>query len=392
MKIEVRVPQLPESLADALLVSWHKVAGDGVARDENLADLETDKVVLEILAPQAGVLCDLTVAAGTTVTSGMLLAAIDTGQTAHAAPVTRATPIASPMAPAAKKAATAAMVATAGPSPTGVQIELPQTEGSLALPRPPPVAWVPSGPPPPDAERALPSAPRTGQQRVPMSRLRARIARRLVETQNSQALLSTFNEVDMSAVKALRTRYKEKFEKQHGVRLGLMPFFVKAAVNALKQFPVINASLDGDDIVYQQSYDIGVAVATERGLIVPVLRGADAMRFADIERAVASCADRARLGTITLEELTGGTFTITNGGVFGSLNSTPIVNAPQSGILGLHCVQDRPVGVNGEIVLRPMMNLALTYDHRLIDGREAVGFLVAIKALIEDPARLLLEI
>jgi 2-oxoglutarate dehydrogenase E2 component (dihydrolipoamide succinyltransferase) len=373
MKVEIRVPQLPESLADALLIRWHKAAGDGVARDENLADLETDKVVLEIPAPQAGTLSNVSVAAGATVTSGMLLALIDTGQ-----------------APAEKNAATTSSAAIAGPPPARAQIDLPRAEGSLALAMLPPVSQPPAAPQP--AQRALANAPAANEQRVPMSRLRARIASRLVETQNSQALLSTFNEVDMSAVKALRSRHKEKFESQFGVRLGLMSFFVKAVVDALRQFPVVNASLDGDDIVYHHSFDIGVAVATERGLIVPVLRGADAMSFADIERAVASSADRARLGTITLEELTGGTFTITNGGVFGSLNSTPIVNAPQCGILGMHAVQERPVGVNGEIVLRPMMNLALTYDHRLIDGREAVGFLVRVKALIEDPVRLLLGI
>ena len=373
MTIEVRVPQLPESVADATLVTWHKRPGDAVSRDENLADLETDKVVLEVPAPVAGVLVEVKVEAGSTVTGGVLLAVIDETATAGAA--------------AAKAADAAAPVAAAkaepklSPAAKRVVEEQKVDPASVA-----PVATA--------ASVSAASGPRAGrtEQRVPMSRLRSRIAARLVEAQSTQALLTTFNEVDMSALNTARTRYKDRFEKAHGVRLGFMSFFVKATVEALRRFPIVNAYVDGTDIVYHDYYDIGVAVSTERGLIVPVLRDADLMSCADVERSIGDFAKKGRDGAITIDELTGGTFSITNGGVFGSLMSTPIVNAPQSAILGMHKVQDRPVVVDGQIVIRPMMYLALTYDHRIIDGRDAVQFLVTIKDCLEDPARLLLQI
>jgi 2-oxoglutarate dehydrogenase E2 component (dihydrolipoamide succinyltransferase) len=422
MTIEVRVPQLPESVADATLVTWHKQPGDSVARDENLADLETDKVVLEVPAPQAGVLKEVKVAPGSSVTSGALLAVIEPGQAAQpakpaasAAPAAAQTRAAAPsgaapktsvpppapgvpqasaakLAPAAKRLVEeqgldAGRIAGSGRDGRITKQDVVHAIGTPA-PAAPGAAPAPAAPVPPAAVRAE----RAGERRVPMTRLRARIATRLVEAQNTQALLTTFNEVDLTALNALRSRYRERFEKEFGVKLGFMSFFVKASVGALKKFPVLNAYVDGSDILYHENHDIGVAVSTDRGLIVPVLRAADTLSFADIERAVAAFASRARDGSITFEELTGGTFTITNGGIFGSLMSTPIVNAPQSAILGMHKVQDRPVVVDGAIVIRPMMYLALTYDHRIIDGREAVQFLVAIKELIEDPARLLLGI
>ncbi|HXV41409.1 MAG TPA: 2-oxoglutarate dehydrogenase complex dihydrolipoyllysine-residue succinyltransferase [Steroidobacteraceae bacterium] len=398
MSTEVRVPQLPESVADATLVSWHKQPGDTVARDENLADLETDKVVLEVPAPVAGVLKSQDKAAGATVTSGELLAVIEAASGAAvarpapkaAAPEAKPEPkkeaASRPAAPAAVKAEPA----TAKLSPAARRMV---EENRLA---PAEIAGsgrdglITKG----DVAQHLASPPAAGRvdQRVPMSRLRARIAQRLVEAQATQALLTTFNEIDMQSLMALRTRYKEPFEQRHGVRLGFMSFFVKACIEALRRFPVVNASVEGSDIVYHEYYDIGVAVSTDRGLIVPVLRDADHMGFADIEKAVAGFAERARSGTITLEELTGGTFSITNGGVFGSLLSTPIVNAPQSAILGMHKIEQRPVAVGEQVVVRPMMYVALTYDHRIIDGRDAVQFLVAVKEALEDPARLLLQV
>jgi len=398
MTIEVRVPQLPESVADATLVVWHKQPGDLVARDENLADLETDKVVLEVPAPVAGVLTRADIAAGTTVTSGTLLALIDPSAqataTAPAAAATQAAPAAKAdvkLAPAARRLAEERHVdatAIAGSGRDGRVTKQDVTRALEATPTAP--AATPTAAPtvtPPSTTRAG----RT-EQRVPMTRLRSRIAARLVEAQSTQALLTTFNEVDMSALNGARSRYKDRFEKTHGVRLGFMSFFVKATVEALRRFPIVNAYVDGSDIVYHDYYDIGVAVSTERGLIVPVLRDADLMSCADVERAIGTYAQKARDGAITIEELTGGTFSITNGGVFGSLMSTPIVNAPQSAILGMHKVQDRPVVVDGQIVIRPMMYLALTYDHRIIDGKEAVQFLVVLKECLEDPARLLLQI
>jgi 2-oxoglutarate dehydrogenase E2 component (dihydrolipoamide succinyltransferase) len=401
--MEVRVPQLPESVSDATLVAWHKKVGDSVARDENLADLETDKVVLELPAPAAGVVKSLEREAGTIVTSGQLLAVIEeqaaAGSPAKPAPKADAR---KPVEP--KKAESAAAPGPAAPrkeesagklSPAARRLV---EENKLA-----PARIAGSGR---DGritksdvvhhleapqQVAAPAAGRVDQ-RVPMSRLRARIAQRLVEAQSTAALLTTFNEIDIQALMALRTRYKEAFEKRHGVRLGFMSFFAKACIEALRRFPVVNASVEGNDIVYHEYYDIGMAVSTDRGLIVPVLRDADRMDFAAIEKSVTSFAERARSGAITIEELTGGTFSITNGGVFGSLMSTPILNAPQSAILGMHKIQERPVAIDGQVVVRPMMYVALTYDHRIIDGREAVQFLVAVKEALEDPARLLLQV
>jgi 2-oxoglutarate dehydrogenase E2 component (dihydrolipoamide succinyltransferase) len=424
MTTEVRVPQLPESVADATLVTWHKKVGDSVARDENLADLETDKVVLEVPAPVAGTLKSLDKEAGATVTSGELLAVIDEAAAGGAAkppakaaakkppePRAEAKPEsrqeakpepkaeAKKPAPAAEPAAQRREEAGGKLSPAARRmveenrLSAEQIAGSGRdgrITKSDVAHHLEAAAPEPSAAPAV--SGQRADQRVPMSRLRARIAQRLVEAQATQALLTTFNEVDMQALMALRARYKEPFEKRHGVRLGFMSFFAKACIEALRRFPVVNASVEGGDIVYHEYYDIGVAVSTDRGLIVPVLRDADRMDFAAIEKAVTGFADRARKGTITLEELTGGTFSITNGGVFGSLMSTPIVNAPQSAILGMHKIEDRPIVADGQVVVRPMMYVALTYDHRIIDGREAVQFLVAVKEAIEDPARLLLQI
>jgi 2-oxoglutarate dehydrogenase E2 component (dihydrolipoamide succinyltransferase) len=435
MTIEVRVPQLPESVADATLVSWHKKPGDAVVRDENLVDLETDKVVLEVPAPVAGVLKEIKLTDGTTVTSGQLLAVID--ETAAAVPgasapaimatssgaTTTATDAAAKdatakdttakpeisggkLSPAAKRVAEENKVdpkTVAGSGRDGRvsksdvvnYLSAKETAPGPASAAPRPAAAAPSAPaktapaqfvPPPSARG------NRGEQHVPMTRLRARIAERMVQAQATQALLTSFNEVDLKAVNELRARYKDQFEKQYGVKLGFMSFFAKACVEALKKFPTVNASVDGNDIVYHEYFDIGVAVSTDRGLIVPVLRDTDQLSFADIEKSIANFASRARAGSITIEELTGGTFTITNGGVFGSLMSTPIVNSPQSAILGMHKIQDRPVVVDGQVVVRPMMYIALTYDHRIIDGREAVQFLVTVKQCLEDPARMVLHI
>jgi 2-oxoglutarate dehydrogenase E2 component (dihydrolipoamide succinyltransferase) len=401
MTIEVRVPQLPESVADATLVAWHKQPGDAVGRDENLADLETDKVVLEVPAPVAGVLRELKVAAGATVTSGTLLAVIEAGAAATSK-ATEAPPPAAAAAkgegarlgPAARRIVEEKHVDPATIAGSGREGRVTKQDVVRALDGKPAAAAAAPVAAPRAAPSASPAAARTGrtEQRVAMTRLRARIAARLVEAQATQALLTTFNEVDMKALNEARSRYKDRFEKAHGVRLGFMSFFVKAAVEALRKFPSVNAYVDGSDIVYHDYYDVGVAVSTDRGLIVPVLRDADLMSAADVERAIGAYAAKARDGTITLEELTGGTFSITNGGVFGSLMSTPIVNSPQSAILGMHKVQERPVVVDGQIVIRPMMYLALTYDHRIIDGREAVQFLVTIKDCLEDPTRLLLQV
>jgi len=420
MSIEVHVPQLPESVADATLVSWHKQPGDAVARDENLVDLETDKVVLEVPAPAAGILREIKLGNGATVTSGQLLAVIEAGATAPVAAGTAAKseaaaksasaaksePAAKPdlaaagkLSPAAKRVVEENKVDRAAVAGSGRDGRVSKSDvvnylaAKDAVPAAKPAA--PAG----SAAAATPArAPATvargarADQRVPMTRLRARIAERMVQAQATQALLTSFNEVDLKAVNELRARYKDQFEKQYGVKLGFMSFFTKACVEALKKFPSVNASVEGTDIVYHEYYDVGVAVSTDRGLIVPVLRDADQLGFADIEKSIAAFASRARAGSITIEELTGGTFTITNGGVFGSLLSTPIVNSPQSAILGMHKIQDRPVVVDGQVVVRPMMYIALTYDHRIIDGREAVQFLVAVKQGLEDPARMVLGI
>jgi 2-oxoglutarate dehydrogenase E2 component (dihydrolipoamide succinyltransferase) len=416
MNTEIRVPQLPESVADATLVAWHKQPGDAIRRDENLADLETDKVVLEVPAPANGVVRELRVQSGTVVTSGQVLAVIEEGS---AATSPKAAVAAAKPAPAVAKPAEDAKpdggkdTGKLSPSVRRMVEEnhlnpaaIPASGRDGRITKSDVVGFL--GKKPGDtapaaasaaAPAAVPAAARPpglaaarAEQRVPMTRLRARIAQRLVEAQSTQALLTTFNEVDLSATQELRARYKERFEKEHGVKLGFMSFFVKAAIEALKKFPVVNASLDGNDIIYHEYYDIGVAVSTDRGLIVPVVRDADSKSFAGIEKEVADYARKAREGSLTIAELTGGTFTITNGGVFGSLMSTPIVNAPQSAILGMHKIQERPMVVNGTVVARPMMYLAVTYDHRIIDGREAVQFLVAIKESLEDPGRMLLGI
>jgi len=386
MSTEIKVPKLPESVADATLVTWHKKPGDAVARDENLADLETDKVVLEVPAPVAGVLKEVMVQAGATVLSDQLLAILEAGAVATAAPAQKA--------PAAAAAPAATSEKSAAPTKSGPAARRAATEAGVDIAS---ISGSGAGGAVTKADVAAAGAavvPGSGriERRVPMTRLRARIAERLISAQATQALLTTFNEVDLLAVQDLRARYRDKFEKQFGVKLGFSSFFVKAVIEALKRFPVVNAAVDGNDIVYREFYDLGVAVSTERGLVVPVLRDADQLTFAQIEKAIGDFATRARSGTLTMEDLTGGSFSITNGGVFGSLMSTPIVNAPQSAILGMHKIQERPVVVDGQIVIRPMMYLALTYDHRIIDGKEAVQFLVTIKDVLEDPGRLLLGI
>jgi 2-oxoglutarate dehydrogenase E2 component (dihydrolipoamide succinyltransferase) len=423
MSVEIRVPQLPESVADATLVAWRKQAGQAVSRDENLADLETDKVVLEVPAPISGVLREIKVQTGTSVKSGELLAVIDESATASAAttasasssaappaaaaagnsktvPAAPGTPVAPKVGPTPRAGPAARRVieennlapgAIAGSAPGGRITKNDARAATAAAPAVRAAAAVPAAPTvPPAPVAARPTA--RAEQRVPMTRLRARIAERLIQAQSTQALLTTFNEVDLTAVQELRARYKDSFENKHGVKLGFMSFFVKASVEALKRFPVVNASVENNDIIYHEYFDVGIAVSTERGLMVPVLRDADAMSFADVEQAIANYAARARTGSITLEDLTGGTFSITNGGIFGSLMSTPIVNAPQSAILGMHKIQQRPVVLGGQIAIRPMMYLAVTYDHRIIDGREAVQFLVTIKDGLEDPGRLLLGV
>ncbi len=445
MRIEVKVPQLPESVAEATLVNWHKKPGEAVRRDENLIDIETDKVVLELPAPGDGVLTEITRPDGSTVTSNDVIAVIDTDGKAAApkagageAPTASAPQAASvsPSRPAAS-AATAATAAAATPSrPTEGAAALPAarkmmadegvaasavtgtgrggriTKGDVAdavrAREAAPSAQATAAPPQPATARAptAPAAPAAKappvqargdlgarpEQRVPMSRLRARIAERLVESQSTAAILTTFNEVNMQPIIELRNRYKERFEKEHGVKLGFMGFFVKAAVHALKKFPLVNASIDGNDIVYHGYYDIGIAVGTPRGLVVPIVRDADQLSIADIEKQIGDFGKRAQEGKLTLEELTGGTYTISNGGVFGSMLSTPIINPPQSAILGVHATRDRPVVENGQVVVRPINYLAQSYDHRIIDGREAVLSLVAIKEALEDPARLLLDL
>ncbi|MGI9247273.1 MAG: 2-oxoglutarate dehydrogenase complex dihydrolipoyllysine-residue succinyltransferase [Steroidobacteraceae bacterium] len=400
--IEVRVPQRPESVADATLVAWRKQPGDAVSRDENLVDLETDKVVLEVPAPTAGVLKEIRVQNGATVTGGQVLAVID--ESAAAAPArasaapARVETAKAPaegkaqgdkLAPSVRRLVEEHSIEPANISGSGRDGRI--TKGDVLshlADKDKAAAPVPVSP----ARPAAGPAGDRAERRVPMTRLRARIAERLVQAQSTAAMLTTFNEVDLKAVNELRARYKDRFEKEHGARLGFMSFFVKACVEALKSYPFVNASVDGNDIVYHEYYDVGVAVSTERGLVVPVLRNADTLSFGAIENSVVNYAARARDGQLTLEELTGGTFTITNGGVFGSLLSTPILNMPQSAILGMHKIQERPVVVDGQIVVRPMMYLALSYDHRIIDGKEAVQFLVAVKESLEDPARLMLQI
>lgn len=413
MTIEIKVPPLPESVSDATLVTWHKKEGEAVARDENLADLETDKVVLEVPAPAAGVLRSLAVKPGTTVRAGDLLAVLD--ETAGKTPTASE---ARPDKPEVRRADRDSHAPETPPPPA----EKATTEPGPAQP-PPAAPATPTRTPPvgPAARRiagehgldlqGVSGSGREGrvtkqdvlahlsraatarsERRVPMNRIRARIAERLLASNHETVMLTSFNEIDLGRVIEIRNRYREAFEKEHGVRLGFMSFFVKAAVHALRRFPIVNASVDGETIVYHDYWDIGIAVSSPRGLVVPVVHDADRLSLAEIERAIAEYAQRAREGKLELTDLEGGTFTITNGGVFGSLFSTPIINPPQSAILGMHKVQERPMAVDGAVVIRPMMYVALTYDHRIIDGREAVLFLVAIKEALEDPARLLLDL
>ncbi|MCC6077326.1 2-oxoglutarate dehydrogenase complex dihydrolipoyllysine-residue succinyltransferase [Pseudomonas sp. GCM10022188] len=405
MAIEIKAPTFPESVADGTVATWHKKPGDAVKRDELIVDIETDKVVMEVLAEADGVLAEIVKNEGDTVLSSELLGTLSEGGAAVAAPAAAAAP-----APAAAAAALAAAAEEAILSPAARKIAaendldrnaIPGTGKGGRVTKEDAVAAVEAKKAP--APAAKPVAPAAEapifavgdrvEKRVPMTRLRAKIAERLVEAQSSMAMLTTYNEVNMKPIMDLRNKYKDLFEKKHnGVRLGFMSFFVKAATEALKRFPGVNASIDGNDIVYHGYSDVGVAVSSDRGLVVPVLRNAELMSLAEIEGTIASYGRKAKEGKLTIEEMTGGTFTISNGGVFGSLLSSPIVNPPQTAILGMHKIQERPMAVNGQVVILPMMYLALSYDHRLIDGKEAVSFLVAIKDLLEDPARLLLDV
>src|SRR5689334_12071508 len=413
MAIEVKVPVLPESVSDATIATWHKKPGDAVKRDENLVDIETDKVVLETPAPDSGVIVKIIKGDGSTVTSNELIAQIDTeavgknaAQAAAPAAAAPAKSEAKPAAPAQAKAGAPAMPAaqrlaaekgvdTSAVAGTGrggrvTKEDVMQAGAGATQAKAPASAPAPQRAPAPAAD--LGALGERVEQRVPMSRLRARIAERLVQSQHTAAMLTTFNEVNMQPVMELRKKHQERFEKTHGVKLGFMSFFVKAVVHALKRYPVVNASIDGTDIVYHGYYDIGIAVGSPRGLVVPILRDADQMSLADVEKKIADFGKRAQDGKLAIEELTGGTFSISNGGVFGSMLSTPIINPPQSAILGVHATRERPVAENGQVVIRPINYLAMSYDHRIIDGREAVLALVAIKEALEDPARLILEI
>jgi 2-oxoglutarate dehydrogenase E2 component (dihydrolipoamide succinyltransferase) len=418
MRIEVKVPQLPESVAEATLVAWHKKPGDAVKRDENLIDVETDKVVLELPAPGDGVLVELVKADGATVTSNEVIAVIDSdakvaAATTAAAPAPKPAAVVPPVSapavasagatvtalPAARKMMADQGVDAASVEGTGrggrvtkgdvVAAVEARASAASAVAAPAPVARAPAPTPLVSLPPSLGSRP---EQRVPMSRLRQRVAERLVQSQSTAAILTTFNEVNMQPILDLRSKYKDRFEKEHGVKLGFMGFFVKAAVHALKKYPAVNASIDGTDIVYHGYFDIGIAVGSPRGLVVPILRDADQMSLAEIEKQIAEFGKRATDGKLTVQELTGGTYTISNGGVFGSMLSTPIINPPQSAILGVHATKERAVVENGQVVVRPINYLAQSYDHRIIDGREAVLSLVAIKEALEDPARLLLDI
>jgi 2-oxoglutarate dehydrogenase E2 component (dihydrolipoamide succinyltransferase) len=398
MAVGIKVPALGESVTEATVAKWFKKVGDAVAADEPLVELETDKVTVEVPSPTAGSIAEIRAEAGATVNVGALLGMI----TAGAAPAKGAAKAAAPaaVAPAAKAApAPAAPAKDAGPAARKMMAEtgvVPASgSGKDGRVTKADILAAIASPAPASAPAAAPqAAPRqlgAGEERVKMTRLRKRIAERLKQAQNTAAMLTTFNEADMGAVMALRTKYNEAFEKRHGVKLGFMSFFVKACVAALKEIPAVNAEIDGDDIIYKNHYDIGVAVGTEQGLVVPVLRGCDTMGLADIEKAIGAYGRKARDGKISLEDLAGGTFTISNGGIYGSLMSTPILNPPQSGILGMHKIQNRPIAVGDRIEIRPMMYLALSYDHRIVDGKEAVTFLVRIKDAIEDPQRLLLD-
>lgn len=408
MAIEIKAPQFPESVADGTVATWHKQPGEAVKRDELIVDIETDKVVMEVLAEADGVLTEIVKNEGDTVLSGELLGKLDAGATASASAPASApaeTPAAAPaaapaaggedaiLAPAARKLAEENGIDPNSVKGTGKDGRVTKEDlvAAIEAKKSAPAAAKPA------ASAAVAPVVTTGgdrtEKRVPMTRLRAKVAERLVEAQSNMAMLTTFNEVDMTEVMALRSKYKDLFEKTHnGVRLGFMSFFVKASVEALKRFPAVNASIDGSDIVYHGYQDIGVAVSSDRGLVVPVLRNAELMSLAEVESGIATFGKKARDGKLSIDEMTGGTFTITNGGTFGSMMSTPIVNPPQAAILGMHNILQRPMAVNGQVVIRPMMYLALSYDHRLIDGKEAVSFLVTIKNLLEDPARLLLDI
>ncbi|MGA7965216.1 MAG: 2-oxoglutarate dehydrogenase complex dihydrolipoyllysine-residue succinyltransferase [Gammaproteobacteria bacterium] len=416
MSIEIKVPQLPESVTEATLVNWHKKAGDAITRDENLVDIETDKVVLEVPAPVSGVLKEIKAEDGATVSADEVIALVEEGE----APVRESSSEPKPEpgkkqdeAPLPSKEQTAGKEQKAekplSPSVRRLVEEhdldpgvIPASGRDGRLTKADVLSFLESGgekqTSAPALQKQVPfpssSAPvgAREERRVPMSRMRARIAERMIESQTSTAMLTSFNEVDLGAVMDIRKRYRESFEKQHDVRLGFMSFFVKAAVKALQQHPVVNASIEDNDIIYHDYWDIGVAVSTDRGLMVPVLRDCDLLSFAEVEKQIAGYAKKAREGKIALEDITGGTFTVTNGGVFGSLLSTPIINPPQSAILGMHKIQERPMVVDGEVKIRPMMYIALTYDHRIIDGKDAVLFLVAIKEALEDPARLLIDI
>ncbi len=415
MSIEIKVPVLPESVADATIAAWHKKAGDFVRRDENLVDVETDKVVLEVVAPEDGVLEAIIHDVGSTVLAEQVIGRLLGGAAPVAAPAAVAS---APVANVAAAKVTAEANVTAVPenllSPSvrramgeqGVsaeQLSLVPSSGRDGRPTKEDVAKVAAEAgetaavsaaveaPKPAAPAAVASGERS-EKRVPLTRLRKRIAERLLEAKNNTAMLTTFNEVDMAPINELRKKYGETFEKKHAVRLGFMSFYVKAVVEALKRYPEVNAALDGDEIVYHNYFDISIAVSTPRGLVTPVLRNADQLSMAEIELAIKDLALKGRDGKLTVDDLTGGNFTVTNGGVFGSLMSTPIINPPQSAILGMHKIQDRPVAINGQVVIRPMMYVALSYDHRIVDGRESVGFLVTVKELLEDPTRLLLDI
>ncbi|ORU89798.1 MAG: dihydrolipoamide succinyltransferase [Cycloclasticus sp. symbiont of Poecilosclerida sp. M] len=413
MSIEVVVPSLPESVADATLVTWHKKAGDTILKDENLVDLETDKVVLEVPALTNGVLAEIIEAEGATVLSGQLIGRIEPGAVTATAPAAEPPKAAATTLPTEKNSGSTAalspavrkLVAEHGLNPsaitasgkggritkTDILTHLKSQASDTAVPSAAPIASAPTKASPATPMPTLPSSDRA-EQRVPMTRLRAKVAERLIQAQQNTAMLTTFNEVNMQPIMDIRNRYKDKFTKTHNTKLGFMSFFVKAAVESLKLFPAVNASVDEQDIIYHGYYDIGIAVSSPRGLVVPVLRDADLKNFAAIESGITEFGGKAREGNLSFDDLSGGTFTITNGGIFGSMMSTPILNPPQSAILGMHAINKRVVVENDEMIIRPMMYLALSYDHRIIDGKEAVSFLVTIKDFLEDPARLLLNV
>lgn len=410
MNIEVKVPMLPESVADATIVTWHKKPGEKVKRDDNLVDLETDKVVLEVPAPADGVMGEIVKQAGTVVKAGEILAHLDTDKEASMKtekPSASTSPsAATPVAEKPKTADSAAHLAGPAARRSAAEQDLPleniQGSGKSGRVTRPDVlqqAQTPAAPPPNLSSRisdmsaaATHASSERLEKRVPMTRLRARIAERLVSAQHNAAILTTFNEINLQKVMELRSLYKDSFEKRHGTRLGFMSFFTKAVIEALKRFPAVNASIDGNDVVYHSYFDIGIAVSTDRGLVVPILRDADRLSFADIEKTIANYGRKAKENQIAIEDMTGGTFTITNGGVFGSLLATPIINPPQSAILGMNKIEERPIAENGQVVIRPMMYVALSYDHRIIDGKESVSFLKTIKELLEDPSRLLIDV